>query len=89
MGIAWSALVGSPGIHCASPGPALSMLPAYVVVYVQSYNFVATVWGSGICESAPVLRDQKKKRSGCMDENEKENAARGLPATGGAQRRFA
>jgi hypothetical protein len=57
MGIACSELVGSPRIHCALPGPELSRLPAYVVVYVQSYGFVATVCGSGICESAPVLRE--------------------------------
>ena len=55
MGIVCCALVDSPGTHCTVSEPESSRLPAYVVVYVQSYGFVATVCGNGICESGPVL----------------------------------
>jgi len=54
MGIAWDSSSGSAGCQESSVEDE-GECPPYVVVYVQSYGFVADVSGIGMLEFGPVL----------------------------------
>lgn len=54
MGIAWVSLSGSASCQDNSVEDE-GECPPYVVVYVQSYGFVADVSGIGMLEFGPVL----------------------------------
>jgi len=55
IGITWDSFSGSAGCQESSVEDE-GECPLYVVVYVQSYGFVADVSGIGMLEFGPVLQ---------------------------------
>lgn len=55
MGMLWCLSSVSAVLHDIELDDGGRLRPAYVVVYVQSYGFVGTVWGIGVVDEGPML----------------------------------